>query len=188
MHRILIKLTLVAATLAATGAHCATADQAALTEEAKGLVTTFAGRLKPELKRALGAGGPTLAIEVCATQAPKIADALAAESGWSVSRVSLKERNATRAEADDWERAVLEEFDARAAAGEMPTTINTSAVRNGQFRYMQAQGVEGVCLLCHGENLGDDVRAVLEDYYPDDRATGYRLGQVRGAISLSKEL
>jgi hypothetical protein len=185
MRRLLTTLSLALCSLSVTGA---TTDQAALTAEARDLVTAFAGRLKPELKHALGEGGPTLAVEVCASEAPKIADALAAESGWSVSRVSLKERNATRAEADDWEREVLRAFDERAAAGEPPPTINTSTIRNGQFRYMQAQGVEGVCLLCHGETLGDDVRAVLKEYYPDDRATGYSLGQVRGAISLSKEL
>jgi hypothetical protein len=55
-------------------------------------------------------------------------------------------------------------------------------------RYMQAQGVGTICLTCHGEDLSGPVRATLEKYYPDDWATGYSLGQVRGAISLSKEL
>ncbi|PLW67400.1 DUF3365 domain-containing protein [Pseudohalioglobus lutimaris] len=187
MRKIYTVLSLITCAVAANSNFAATPDQEVLIAEAQGLVNAFAGRLKPELKQALSDGGPTLAIEVCASQAPKIADALAAESGWSVSRVSLKERNATRAKADDWERAVLEEFDQRAAAGEPPPAINTSDIRNGQFRYMQAQGVEGVCLLCHGEELSEEVRTSLEQYYPDDMATGYSLGQVRGAISLSRE-
>ena len=53
---------------------------------------------------------------------------------------------------------------------------------------MQAQGVEPVCLVCHGQDLAPEVRATLEQYYPDDWATGYSLGQVRGAISLSKKM
>jgi hypothetical protein len=50
---------------------------------------------------------------------------------------------------------------------------------------MQAQGVEPLCLVCHGKGLSDEVKATLEEYYPDDLATGYSLGQVRGAISVS---
>lgn len=188
MRVIIFTLSLLGSAALMAGSHAGEGDQAALEAEAHALVKAFAGRLKPELKQALQTGGPTLAIEVCASQAPKIADALAAESGWSVGRVSLRERNASRAQADDWERTVLAEFNRRAAAGESPAELHTSAVRNGQFRYMQAQGVEGVCLLCHGEQLSDDVRSSLEQYYPDDKATGYSLGQVRGAISLSREL
>jgi hypothetical protein len=164
------------------------ADTRQLESEARELVKAFSGKLKPQLKAALEEGGPTLAIEVCATQAPKIADTLAAQSGWAVGRVSLQARNASRAQPDSWEQSVLEEFDRRAAAGAEPPTLHRSEIRNGQFRYMQAQGVEGVCLLCHGETLSDEVRNTLEAYYPDDQATGYSIGQVRGAISLAKAL
>ncbi len=181
-------LSVAALATVAALTHASPAAEQALTAEAQELVKAFAGELKPQLKQALTEGGPTRAIEVCATQAPKIADALAAESGWSVSRVSLQARNATRAEPDTWEETVLKSFDERAAAGEAAPTINTSEIRNGQFRYMQAQGVEGVCLVCHGQALSDEVKATLQDYYPDDQATGYALGQVRGAISLSREL
>jgi hypothetical protein len=133
-------------------------------------------------------GGPTLAIESCATIAPTIADALAAESGWKVRRVSLKTRNASRADPDDWERAVLVQFDQRQAAGEPPSTINFGETRGEYYRYMQAQGVDPVCLVCHGEQLSVSVKAMLDEYYPDEQATGYTLGQLRGAISLAKPL
>ena len=53
---------------------------------------------------------------------------------------------------------------------------------------MQAQGAEAICLTCHGENLAQPVIDALQQYYPDDMATGYQLGQVRGAISLSREM
>jgi hypothetical protein len=53
---------------------------------------------------------------------------------------------------------------------------------------MQAQGVEAICLTCHGQNLSQPVIDALQQYYPDDMATGYQLGQVRGAISLSREM
>jgi hypothetical protein len=161
-------------------------DTAALEAEARDLVESFVGRLKPELKSALQAGGPVNAIAVCADKAPQIADALSESSGWLVRRVSLRARNASRAIPDRWETAVLESFDRRQAAGAAPATLSYAELTPSHYRFMQAQGVEAVCLLCHGSNIDSAVAEALQTYYPDDTATGYALGQVRGAISLSK--
>jgi len=176
-------LLLMAPSFAAIGED----NSAALLEaEAAALAAEFAGRLKPELQSAMQAGGPVNAIGVCADKAPQIADALSSESGWLVKRVSLRARNASRAMPDTWESAVLQDFDRRQQAGEPAAAIRYGEVTPSHYRYMQAQGVEGVCLTCHGESLSQEVRDTLEQYYPDDRATGYAPGQVRGAISLSK--
>ena len=163
-------------------------DERALEVEARGLAGEFAARLKPELQAALQEGGPVHAIGVCADKAPAIADALSAESGWLVKRVSLKARNASRAIPDRWEVAVLEALEKRREAGEPAAALNYSETTSSHFRYMQAQVVEGVCLTCHGKELSADVRKALHEYYPDDTATAYDLGEVRGAISLSKPL
>jgi hypothetical protein len=157
-------------------------------QQARALAQEFVSLLKPQLKQAMSEGGPTRAIAVCADVAPAIADSLSAESGWIVKRVSLNPRNASRAVPDSWERSVLLEFNRRQAAGENPPDISFGEVVGGQYRYMQAQGVEPLCLLCHGKGLADDAQEALRQYYPDDMATGYSLGQVRGAISLAKPL
>ncbi len=159
-----------------------------LEAEAQALATEFVGQLKPQLKTALQQGGPANAIEVCSHQAPRIADSLSAESGWLVRRISLRSRNASRAIPDAWETQVLKDFERRQKAGEKPSQINYSETTPSHFRFMQAQGVDGVCLTCHGEQLSAEVTQALQQYYPDDHATGYSLGQVRGAISLSKAL
>jgi len=154
--------------------------------QASALASEFVALLKPVLKQAMADGGPTNAIAVCADRAPAIADSLSLQSDWTVRRVSLKSRNASRAIPDSWERAVLIEFDERAKSGEDSATINFGEVVDGRYRYMQAQAVEPVCLVCHGQNLAVDVKESLRQYYPDDWATGYSLGQVRGAISVSQ--
>lgn len=159
-----------------------------LEAEANALAATFIGRLKPELQEALREGGPVNAIAVCADKAPAIADALSADSGWLIKRVSLKARNASRAIPDRWETAVLEDFERRQQSGEPPAGMSYSETTPSHFRYMQAQGVAGVCLTCHGSNTSATVQETLQFYYPDDKATGYSPGQVRGAISLSKRL
>ncbi len=157
-------------------------------KQAIALANEFAGLLKPRLKQALAEGGPANAIGVCADIAPGIADSLSDQSGWTVRRVSLKSRNASRAVPDNWEKSVLLEFDRRQAAGENPADIRLGEIVGGQYRYMQAQVVEPVCLVCHGQDLAQETTQTLHDYYPDDWATGYSLGEVRGAISLSKKL
>ena len=163
---------------------CAHAEEP-LQQKAAELAREFVGRLKPQLKQAMADGGPTHAVEVCASEAPKIAESLSAESGWEVRRVSLRQRNASRATPDRWERTVLQQFDQRQLAGEKPSDLHFGEFTGESYRYMQAQGAGGLCLTCHGQGLSPTVSDTLEKFYPDDQAIGYQLGQVRGAISLT---
>lgn len=159
-----------------------------LQQEASALTQQFIAQLKPELKNAIQTKGPVHAIEVCASVAPRIADALSFESGWQVSRVSLKQRNVSRAMPDEWERGVLQQFDKLQAEGTEAGHLNRGEIVGEQYRFMQAQLTEPVCLVCHGETRSEEIREILDQYYPDDSAIGYSLGQVRGAISVIKDL
>lgn len=163
-------------------------DLSDLDQRAAGITQQFVGTLLPTLQSAMAEGGPVQAIEVCSVRAPEIAAELSAESGWSVRRVSLKPRNANMAIPDSWERQMLQSFDQRQQAGEPGPEINTSAVVNGDYRYMQAQPAMPLCLTCHGQNINSEVRSALAEHYPADTATGYLAGQIRGAISLRAEL
>lgn len=156
-------------------------------QQAQELTRQFVERLKPQLKKAINERGPAYAIGVCAKIAPAIADELSLESGWDIRRVSLRARNAGRAVPDPWEQNVLYEFNRRQADGEDAEDIFFGEEVDGRYRFMQAQGVEPLCLVCHGKGLSDDVQAELNRYYPEDWATGYSLGEVRGAISVSKQ-
>lgn len=161
---------------------------AALVNEASGLTARFVGTLLPTLQSALQAGGPLNAIDVCAIEAPKIAQQLSEESGWEVTRVSLKARNSSTAVPDTWETQVLNMFDQRQRAGESPATLNVAETVNGSFRYMQAQPTAPLCLTCHGSEVSQEVLSAIRAKYPNDLAIGYLAGQIRGAISLRKPL
>ena len=95
---------------------------------------------------------------------------------------------------DDWERAALEDFDRRAAAGEKPATLERAEIvpqpGGPVMRYMRALPVIELCTGCHGtgERVSPAVRERLAEFYPQDRATGYTLGQIRGAMTISKPL
>ncbi|MDQ6971599.1 MAG: DUF3365 domain-containing protein [Mariprofundaceae bacterium] len=162
--------------------------QADLQKEAASIVGQFSGILKPQLKKALHDGGPAHAIEVCSKTAPALAKRLAEETGWSIKRVSLKARNHHTATPDAWERSILKQFDQNQRAGKSPISMIASRVEHGRYRFMKAQAVAPVCLLCHGKHISPDVAKALRQYYPQDRATDYEPGQIRGAFSLIKRL
>jgi hypothetical protein len=132
-------------------------------------------------------GGPAHAVSVCSIQAPAVGKQVNTGSDWNLRRISLKNRN-PKAVPDAWERKILQAFDKRVAAGESANKMAHSEVINGEFRVVKAQAVGKGCLKCHGKNIKPAVKAELTKYYPNDKATGYSLGQIRGAFSLRKKL
>ncbi len=159
-----------------------------LITEAKSIAKRFGSTLKPQLKQALQSGGFTHAVKVCSVKAPEIAQQLSAETGWQVKRVSLKPRNSSTAITDDWENQVLNHFEQLQVQGSPIAKLAYSENVSGEFRFMKAQGAEPLCLNCHGTNIQPAIKDILNQLYPDDKATGYRQGQIRGAISLTKSL
>lgn len=158
----------------------AVADDATL-EESRTLARSLGQQLVTELTAALEQGGAANAIDVCRLRAPAIAESLSLESGATVGRVSRRNRNPGN-EPVDWQVSVLEQFEDEIAAGTPQPEY--FAEEEGEARYMLAIRAQPMCLLCHGSNLGEDVRAALEQHYPDDTATGYDVGDLRGAFSV----
>ncbi len=168
-------------------------DNSAWVEEARKVATSVPPKLLTVLNDEIAKGGHEGAIGVCREKAPQMAKAASEESGWMIRRVSLKNRN-PKAVPDAWERAALEEFDRRAATGEKPPTFEKAEVvsEGGKSfkRYMRALPVQEICLGCHGpaDKLTDAVKAKLKASYPEDRGTGYKLGDIRGAMTIKKAL
>jgi len=163
------------------------ADQ---TAQARSLATEMIQQLGAALKKELADGGPEGAISICRDIAPRIAGELSRKSGGRVARVSLKTRNPLVGTPDAWEQRILAEFDRKAAAGETIESMDYSETidepRGRYFRYMKALPVQSLCLTCHGtaDNIPEQVTAKLAIDYPHDRATDYKLGQVRGAVTI----
>ena len=153
------------------------------------IVKAFAGALKGELQQAIEAGGPPNAIEVCKRIAPDIAETKSVQQGWDVGRTSLKLRNPDNVP-DEWEREVLIGFEARKAEGQDATKLEHYAFveQDGArvFRYMKAIPTADVCLACHGGALAPEVTAALAERYPEDRATGFKQGDIRGAFTITQ--
>lgn len=167
------------------------ADEAALKAQAADLVARYAQALKTALGGAMEKDGPMGALDVCRSAAPKIAADLSTSSGWSVARTSLKPRNAASAP-DDYERKVMESFNARIAQGEKAGDLVSAKIvedHGGKvFRFIKAIPTGEVCLTCHGENVSPELKQKISQLYPNDQATGFRVGDMRGAFTLKKPL
>lgn len=156
---------------------------------ARASATAVPPRLMAALSTAIETAGPANAIEVCKEAAPRMAQAASAQSGWQIRRVSLGNRN-PKAVPDAWERQVLQDFDRAQKAGAEPAKLERWGVvtENGQAvrRYMRALPTQPLCIQCHGtaQQLGAGVAERLQQLYPQDHATGYTVGQIRGAMTL----
>lgn len=158
-------------------------------QDYKATMQAFGKTLKGELQTAMKKGGPLAAVRVCNERAPEIAANMSAESGYTLRRTSLKPR---ATEPTNWEREVLEEFEARKAGGTPVAEIAwhnvTQVDGEKQLRFMKAIGTGGVCLNCHGQNLDPKLKAEIDRLYPNDRATGFEKGDIRGAFSITAAL
>ena len=150
----------------------------------------FIAKLSSALKNALKADGPVKAIEVCKTVAPSLTNTLSGREGWNISRVSLRIRNPMIGSPDVWEQAQLIRFDEMSAedvAGPIAAVSEIIEEPQGrQLRYIRPLKVQRVCLTCHGtkDDIPEQVATKLVELYPHDRATGYTIGQNRGALSI----
>jgi len=184
------KLCAALLALSASGLGVA-ADEPAWQGEARQVASAVPPKLLATLSQAIDKSGPEGAIAVCRDEAPKLARAASEQTGWTIRRVSLRERN-PKAVPDAWERAALEDFERRAAAGESPATLEKAemVVEGGQKmqRYMRALPTQALCLACHGPaaSLSPAVTAQLNALYPADKAVGYRVGEIRGAMTIKR--
>ena len=135
-------------------------------------------------------GGPVQALRVCSEVAQGIATAHS-HDGVVVRRVSHKVRNPADTP-DAYEREVLERFAARLENGQSLEASVEVVENDGQrtLRYLRPIRIMEPCLNCHGgrEQMEPELVSVLDERYPNDAATGYREGDLRGAISVSVAL
>jgi len=156
-------------------------------DRAKAAAMAFSGQLRGNLQAAMQAGGPVAAVDVCHLEAPAIAARVMAEHGVRLGRVALPGRNRNPAQAaGDWQLAMLEIFHQRVADGE--AAADQVAVMRGHLpdgvalRMLRGIATEPGCLACHGKDVAGPVRDAILAHYPDDHATGFDVGDLRGAL------
>ena len=159
-------------------------------KEARLHAKALGGALKSRLQQAIQSGGLEAGVNECQLEAAPIALALS-QNGWEVGRTALKVRNPNNA-ADQWEREQLAWFSQLLTkakqdnlAPKRPIETYQYDSESGEFRYMMAIEQGQVCMACHGANVAPSVKQSILKHYPNDQATGFELGELRGAFTLS---
>jgi len=141
--------------------------------------------LMRRLTGALGESGPEGAIGVCAEVAQELTGQGGERHGVAIRRTALRWRNPANAP-DPWERAWMER--ALASKEKVVPTAEVVARPDGrlELRYARPIFLVSTCLQCHGsgEEIPAAVRQLLAERYPEDRATGFRRGDLRGIVSV----
>ena len=143
------------------------------------LTATADTLLRRTLARALVTGGVAGAMSLCRPETYPAVDSLARVLHATARRVSTRPR-------DPVHRAIL------LAAETQTDTTRTLHRESPEVFFYQRPIVlnNALCLRCHG-TVGRDIApadyALIRQKYPQDQATGYRLGQQMGAWQVSLE-
>jgi len=154
---------------------------------------TFMEDLKSVLMKNLSEGGPLQAITVCSDTAQALTNSIGEKNNVVLRRVTFKPRN-PKDTADTFESKVLSrwhELMNEGSFGKETEYLEIVETEDKSYvRYMKPIFIQGPCLTCHGgENMiSSEVKNLLKEKYPDDKATGYKPGDLRGAISIKKKL
>lgn len=143
-------------------------------------------KLGGELKGKMQSGGPVAALHFCAQNALALTDQTAKESGTLIKRVSLRNRNPVNGASPE-ELALLNHW-ADLQHHNMP--IPAYAIKplpEGGFTYSKPIMINNeACLKCHGNIAADSqLGQAITSLYPEDKATGYGMGDLRGMIVIT---
>ena len=132
----------------------------------------LAKRLTTRLTEAMSSGGPAEAIPVCSEEAPRIAAEVSREHNLAIGRTSFKLRNPNNAP-PDWADPLIETRPDEPQQVDLP---------DGTTGILLPITLQPQCLACHGpaDQINEAVAAQLADFYPEDQATGFEAGDLRG--------
>ncbi|MFK7793858.1 MAG: DUF3365 domain-containing protein [Gammaproteobacteria bacterium] len=191
----LIKLPLISFALC-TAISCTDNPASALQEfnqSASIKIKALADNLKKELSESMQANGPIAAIKICKIKAPEITNQLNSTDNVTIKRTSLRLRNPNNV-ADEWEQKILNSFEEKHSSGILiKDLIHSEKITTGDvttYRMMRAIPMQPACLSCHGDKqiMSKDLIGALKKDYPNDLATGFSVGEIRGAFSVSQTI
>lgn len=133
------------------------------------------------VSQAMQTGGASYAVDFCNSQAMELTDSLARAHHVRIQRLSDRNRNpdnALRTEADKAAWARLQGAEAGQDAG-----LLLDGEDGDKLYYKPIFLGMPTCLQCHGKpqaDIADGTLRAIQEKYPDDKALGYALGDLRG--------
>lgn len=154
----------------------------------KAIADTFS-TMSGSLMKALGEGGVEQAVPFCHENVKELAANLQKEHGVRVQRVTHKPRNPAN-QASESELKMIESIQEELAKGEAPKPVLTRNEKGTRVYYAPILIPMETCLKCHGQPETDiapaDV-ALIHTLYPQDQATGFKVGDLRGLWKITFE-
>lgn len=128
--------------------------------------------LLTELMTAMSENGPVKSIKVCKLRAPEVAKTVGQNSGVRIGRTSFKLRNPEN-RPPDWA--------ANFVADQVDHEVEVELKDDGLGVLLPIH-LKMTCLMCHGpdKQLMPDLKAAIVSNYPEDQATGFSEGDLRG--------
>ncbi len=140
-------------------------------------------QLGSKLKHEAQTNGLLQAAEFCNSNALTLTEEvnLHQVEGISVKRISLKERNSANTPKPD-EALVLESMEKMLKKKSLPPYIIEANEKSYKY-YKPLVIKKALCLQCHGDiNKNPELSQFIKEAYPHDKATGYKMGDLRGAV------
>ncbi len=142
--------------------------------------------LGKNLQEALKAGGVENAISFCNINAMPLVDSLSDVYGAEIKRVSQKTRN-PKDQPNELEQEILEAYVFQ-KNDSLPLNPNVQTIDGDKYLFNKPILVDNaLCLTCHGKpenGLLKDTQDFIKSKYPEDQATGYEMGDLRGMWSI----
>ena len=137
--------------------------------------------LSAELAAAIAEGGPVHAIPVCSGKAGGLIQQVADRRHVELIRLTDKPRNPKHL-AKDADATAIDLFRSTLAQGGKPAPTVEGSEQQSLVVRIPITISAPLCLQCHGSEseVSPETLAAIRRIYPDDRATGYRLGDLRG--------
>jgi hypothetical protein len=159
------------------------AEELSLLLKGDSVATEVQNELLQNVLKAINQGGTDYAVDFCNLNAISITEKAA--KGYTVNRLSDKNRNPTNALENDFDIKAFEKV----------KTLKKDLIQQDEqgniYYYKPIMIGMPTCLQCHGgkEDITPSTQKLISQKYPNDKAVDYRVGDLRGVwkIHLTKQ-
>jgi len=151
-------------------------------EIAQATFKSMAGEVEKNMKE----GGVSQAAPYCNAHASDLTAKMEEKFNVAIKRTSLKLRNESNAP-DEAEKGVLEQFESMLADGEKIVPF-VELDAEGLPHFYAPIKLKDKCVACHGvigESMKQETDSIIKVLYPNDRAVGFKEGDLRGIWSIA---
>ncbi|MBT8380249.1 MAG: DUF3365 domain-containing protein [Ignavibacteria bacterium] len=158
--------------------------------EMRSTAIEFMKELKGILIKEIQKGSVLNAVSICSDTAQMLTNNFGLQKGIFVKRVSFNNRNSNNFP-DEYEKKILNRFSAMHNDGKLDQTTESIEIVEGgamYLRYMKPILIQAECLNCHGSGtqISPEIKKLISEKYPNDKAINYKVGDLRGAVSIKK--